>query len=90
MKVTTLEKFHLNGEGWGGQDPGDPGVGKVRGGNDFFSFNLSRGRELTLDDTMTAFCKVLTLLLPGNTTYWFEITCRRYFANKIMGDLHEN
>ena len=34
MKVATLEKFHLSG---GNQDPGDPGVGKVRG-EGFFSF----------------------------------------------------
>ena len=34
MKVATLEKFHLRG---GNQDPGDPGVEKVRG-EDFFSF----------------------------------------------------
>ena len=33
MKVATLEKIHLRG---GNQDPGDPGVGKVRGGEDFF------------------------------------------------------
>ena len=33
MKVATLEKFHLRG---GNQDPGDPGVGKVRGGWLFF------------------------------------------------------
>ena len=30
MKVATLEKFHLRGGG--NQDPGDPAVGKVRGG----------------------------------------------------------
>ena len=46
MKVATLEKFHLRG---GNQDPGDPGVGKVRG--DDFSFKQGGG-ELTLDDTM--------------------------------------
>ena len=33
MKVATLEKFHLRGAN---QDPGDPGVGKVRGGGFFF------------------------------------------------------
>ena len=57
MKVATLEKFHLRGgRGWGSQDPGDPGVGKVREGEDFFSFK--HGRGLTLDDTM---CKILIL-----------------------------
>ena len=35
MKVAAREKFHLMGEG-GNQDPGDPGVGKVRGGRIFF------------------------------------------------------
>ena len=47
------EKFHLKE---GNQDPGDPGVGKVRGGGggeDFFSFK--HGGELTLDDTMDCF-----------------------------------
>ena len=34
MKVATLEKFHLRGGG--NQDPGDPGVGKVRGERIFF------------------------------------------------------
>ena len=38
MKVATLEKFHLKG---GNQDPGDPGVEKVRGGG--FFFPSSRG-----------------------------------------------
>ena len=33
MKVATIEKFHLRGRN---QDPGDPGVGKVRGGGGFF------------------------------------------------------
>ena len=45
MKVATLEKFHFRG---GNQDPGDPGVGKVRGRKDFFSFKQGEG----LDDTM--------------------------------------
>ena len=58
MKVAAREKFHLMGEG-GNQDPGDPGVGKVRGGGGggrrgggkgFFSFK--QGGELTLDDTV--------------------------------------
>ena len=40
MKVATLEKFHLSG---GNQDPGDPGVGKVRG-EGFFSFKQGGGR----------------------------------------------
>ena len=43
-----LEKFHLRG---GNQDPEDPGVGKVRGGEDFF-LQEGGGGELTLDDTM--------------------------------------
>ena len=42
-----LEKFHLRGEN---QDPGDPWVGKVRGGGGFFF--LQAGGGLTLDDTM--------------------------------------
>ena len=33
----------------GNQDPGDPGVGKIRGEGFFF---LQAGGELTLDDTM--------------------------------------
>ena len=45
-----LEKFHLRE---GNQDPGDPGVGEVRGGRIFFP--SSRGGELTLDDTMPMF-----------------------------------
>ena len=36
-------------EGGGDQDPGDPGVGNVRGKRIFF---LQAGGELTLDDTM--------------------------------------
>ena len=35
-----LEKFHLRGGG-GNQDPGDPGVGKVKG-EGFFSFKQGR------------------------------------------------
>ena len=42
MKVATLEKFHLR---WGNQDPGDPGVGKVREGKDFFSFKQGGGTD---------------------------------------------
>ena len=38
------------GGGGGNQDPGDPRVGKVREGKDFFSFK--QGGGLTLDDTM--------------------------------------
>ena len=39
-----LEKFHLGGgRGWGNQDPGDPGVVKVRGGKGFFSFKQGGG-----------------------------------------------
>ena len=37
--------------GWGNQDPGNPGVGKVRGRERIF-FPLKQGGELTLDDTM--------------------------------------
>ena len=40
MKVATLEKFHLR---WGIQDSGDPGVGKVRRGEGFFSFKKGGG-----------------------------------------------
>ena len=49
-----LEKFLLKGRGGGeDQDPGDPGVGKVRGEKIFF---LQAGRgKLTLDDTMILF-----------------------------------
>ena len=47
-----LEKFHLRGA-VGNQDPGDLGVGKVRGGEDFFpSSRGRRGGGLTMDDTM--------------------------------------
>ena len=42
MKVATLEKIHLRG---GNQDPGDPGVGKVRGGGGFFSFKQGEGND---------------------------------------------
>ena len=35
-----LEKFHLNGEN---QDPGDPWVGKVRGGGGGFFFLQAGG-----------------------------------------------
>ena len=53
MKVAMLEKFHLR---WGGgdQDPGDPGVGKVRGERIFFPSSRGGG-GLTLDDTMYVF-----------------------------------
>ena len=35
----SLERGQRGGGGGGGnQDPGDPGVGKVRGGKGFFSF----------------------------------------------------
>ena len=43
MKVATLEKFHLRGGGY--QDPGDSGVGKVRGGRGFFPFKQGEGRD---------------------------------------------
>ena len=43
MKVATLQKFHLRGGG--NQDPGDPGVGKVRGGEDFFPFKHGGGPD---------------------------------------------
>ena len=50
MKVATLEKFHLGG---GGQDPGDPGVGKVgRGGGGFF-FPLQAGDGKHVTNIMT-------------------------------------
>ena len=42
-----LKKFHLSGRN---QDPGNPGVGKVRGRG--FFFPSSRVGGLTLDDTM--------------------------------------
>ena len=41
MKVATLEKFHLRGGGY--QDPGDPGVGKVKGGGGFFFVRAGGG-----------------------------------------------
>ena len=41
MKVATLEKFHLRGGG--NQDPGDPGVGKVRGEKGFFFLQAGGG-----------------------------------------------
>ena len=52
-------------EGGGNQDPGDPGVGKVRGGRIFFP--LSRGGGLTLDDTMIQVSKYTKccLLIQG-------------------------
>ena len=42
MKVAMLEKFHLRCGGGGNQDPGDPGVGKVRG-KGFFFFQAGGG-----------------------------------------------
>ena len=45
--LATLEKFHLRE---GNQDPGDPGMGKVRGRKGFFF--PSSGGGPTLDDTM--------------------------------------
>ena len=42
MKVAMLEKFHLRWRGGENQDPGDPGVGKVRG-KGFFSFKQGVG-----------------------------------------------
>ena len=45
MKVATLEKFHLRGWGGGNQDPGDPGVGKVRGGKGFFFLSSKGGTD---------------------------------------------
>ena len=48
MKVATLEKFNLRGAN---QDPGDPGVGKVRGGKGFFFLQAGGvGGGMTLDD----------------------------------------
>ena len=40
-----LEKFHLRGRGGGNQDPGDPEVGKVRGGKDFFPSSRGEGND---------------------------------------------
>ena len=56
-----LEKFHLR-EG-GNQDPGDQGVGKVRGGGRIF-FPSSSG-ELMLGDIMRAICE--KPICMGNT-----------------------
>ena len=58
MKVATLEKFHLR---WGSQDSGDPGVGKVRRGEGFFFLQEGGwgGGELTLDDTMNLYLKII-------------------------------
>ena len=39
-----LEKFHLRGGG-GNQDPGDPGVGKVRGSERIFFLQAGRGTD---------------------------------------------
>ena len=57
-----LEKFHLRG-GKGNQDPGDPGMGKVSRGKDFFPFKQGGG-GLTLDDTMTIY-----LTATGNGSF---------------------
>ena len=54
FESNNARKISLEGRG-GNQDPGDPGVGKVRGEGIFF---LQAGGELALDDT------ALTLL-PG-------------------------
>ena len=58
-----LEKFHLGGggRGWGNQDPGDPGVVKVRGGKDFFP--SSRGGGTDPEWHYVWFLKQTTLLL---------------------------
>ena len=57
MKVAALEKFGRGGDG--DQDPGDPGVGKVKGGGeDFFPFKQEKvgGRGgMALDDTVPIF-----------------------------------
>ena len=44
MKVAALEKVHLGGGG-GDQDPGDPGVGKVRGWGGFFFLQAGWGTD---------------------------------------------
>ena len=43
---------------------GDPGVGKLRGGEDFFSFK--QGGELTLDDTMETEIQTIYLSTYSN------------------------
>ena len=52
FESSNARKISLEGEGRGGwdQDPGDPGVTKVRGEDGFFF--LQAGGKLTLDDTM--------------------------------------
>ena len=81
MKVATLEKFHLRR---GNQDPGDPGVGKVRGGGkDFFSFKQG-GDWLWMTLCLLSHTQfMLEKLLPkgidyyatglGNHTWFWEI-----------------
>ena len=57
MKVAALEKFGRGGDG--DQDPGDPGVGKVRGGGGFFFLQAGegggQGGGMALDDTVPIF-----------------------------------
>ena len=49
FESSNARKISLEG---GNQDPGDPGVGKVKGGKDFFPSSRGGG-GLTLDDTMS-------------------------------------
>ena len=62
-------------EGGGDQDPGDPGVGKVKGGRVFFL--QAGGGGLTLDDTMhTLWHDACVLLSKGFTDNINKNCCR--------------
>ena len=60
MKVATLEKINLRG---GNQDPGDPGVGKVRGGKDFFPFKQGGGTDPGWHYVLLKMLIMLTMLM---------------------------
>ena len=61
FESNNARKISLEGRG-GNQDPGDPGVGKVRGGGGFFF--LQEGGGLTLDDAMVIRKTSMSLFAP--------------------------
>ena len=67
MNHTKVYGLVLGGEG--DQDPGDPGVGKVRGGGDNF-FSFKQGGELTLDHTMFSFSCFLKFMYQKTKQFY--------------------
>ena len=68
MKVATLEKFHLRGRD---QDPGDPGVGKVRGER-FFSLQAGGGTDRGWHYVLTLKNWFVTSILPQSLLYQLQ------------------